>query len=625
VSHLLCVLYFHIITNQHISPCQQIGSVGGIEGGLHSLNFGGGGGGGIQFDESFTYRSRADTDKSQSEGSDESAVTPKWPSIGGGGGCGSCDVDRIEVVEQEPHRRLFDFNRNNRIKYGKSKNRYLEAESSKTNISICSQSPEHIVCGGYSDMDSITRTDAAPSIAERFQTFFKFLGGNCQTIEVYGGGGGGGGTAECAVPVSFGYGFSFHYSSTLESATSNATKNSANPVDSANPIDSANPVDSANPIDSANYTDSTGALSDIDGEPRVENSTDVRALVSSSVHLMGRDDQYKYDIAGSLLHDASLSCGGYDNWCCVSTMSVDRINYCFALEGTEEEVVKGEGEVEKEGEGEEKEGQQNHAWSDTSSCKSIQEAPSRVTWLLSVTGCNDSVSTVIEEPDADCPVGQNCTRDEGRDSYPFLLRNDSQDEGVYNSVDALNRFQTCLVSYGTNSSNLSVAGGAAMDYADYNWATYSSSLPLSVLINTGNLYIQGAMLFYSFPHNESSLNSTAAYCSINANATVYSFPDDDYSVNQTYGGYHRGKYRNDDTSERTDDRPQNLPYNTSIHNSTDTPILESPIGSWKNSGGIPHPLFTAHQEPYTDIMGTSVACFVTLHIFLFFFRKAYEY
>ena len=531
-------------------------------------------------------------------------------------------------MEQEPNRRLFDLSRNNRIDYGKSKNRYLEAESSKTNISICSQSPEHIVCGGYSDMDSITRTDAAPNIAERFQTFFKFLSGNCQTIEVYGGGGGGGGTAECAVPVSFGYGFSFHYSSTLESATSNATTNTANSTDSVNSSystnhnDSTNATESANPTDSANYTDSTEASSEIDGEPRVEIPTEDRALALSSVHLMGRDDQYKYDIAGSLLHDASLSCGGYDNWCCVSTMSADRINYCFALEGNEEEEVI---EVEKEGEGEENGGQESHAWSDTSSCKSIQEAPSRVTWLLSVTGCNGSVSTVIEEPDADCPVGQNCTRDEGRDSYPFLLRNDSQDESVYNSYDALNRFQTCLVSYGTNSSNMSVVGGGVMDYADYKWATYSSSLPLSVLINTSNLYVQEAMLFYSFPHNESSPNSTAAYCSINANATVYSFPDDDYSVNQTYGGYYRGRYSNDEASERTDDRTQTLPYNTSMLNSTDPPILESPIGSWKNLGGIPHPLFTTHQEPYTDIMGTSVACFIILHIFLFFFRKAYEY
>ena len=164
----------------------------------------------------------------------------------------------------------------------------------------------------------------------------------------------------------------------------------------------------------------------------------------------------------------------------------------------------------------------------------------------------------------------------------------------------------------------------ALDYADYNWATYSSSLPLSVLINTSNLYIQDAMLFYSFPRNESLPNATAAYCSINADATVYSFPDDDYSVNQTYGGYYRGRYGNDETSERIDDGPQTA-YNTSTHNSTDTPILESPVGPWKNSGGIPHPLFTTHQEPHTDIMGTSIACFITLHIFLFFFHKAYEY
>lgn len=580
-------------------------SVGGIEGGLHSLNFGGGGGGGIQFDESFTYRSRTFVDKSKSENTDEPAIAPKWPSIGGGGGCGSCDVDKIEVVEHEPDRKLFGSKPSDKM----SKKRYLEKQFSKTNVSICSQSPEHIVCGGYSDMDSITRSDAAPNIAERFQTFFKFLSSNCQTLEVYGGGGGGGGTAECTVPVSFGYGFSFHYSSKLESTASNATANATAFSDS---------------VDNSDSADNTSEFNG-EGELGIGYSPDIRAL-ASSVHLMGRDDQYKYDIAGSLLHDASLSCGGYDNWCCVSTMSADRIKYCFAIEGTGEEEV-------LEDEDEEKDREEHHSWSDTSSCKSIQEAPSRVTWLLSVTGCNGSVSTVIEEPDAECPVGQNCTRDEGRDSYPFLLRNDSQEENAYCSVDALDRFQSCLVSYGTNSSNISAAEGGAMDYADYNWATYSSSLPLSILINTSNLYIQEPMLFYSFPRNDSSSNSTTAYCSANANATVYSFPDDDYSVNQTYGGYYRNRYRNDDISDNIyngSSQTLPLPYNTSGHNTTsdaDVPMLETPIESWKNLDGIPHPLFSTHKEESheTDIMRVSIACFISLHMFLFIFRKIFEY
>ena len=613
-------IFVRMTSNSKFLSSRQLNdSLGGIEGGLHSLNFGGGGGGGIQFDESFTYRSRAAVDKSESEETDEPAIAPKWPSIGGGGGCGSCDVDKIEVVEPESDRKLFGSEPSDR----KSKKRYLEKQFSKTNVSICSQSPEHIVCGGYSDMDSITRSDAAPNIAERFQTFFKFLSSNCQTLEVYGGGGGGGGTAECTVPVSFGYGFSFHYSSKLESNTFNAT---------ANATDFADTSDSVDTSDSTASSDSADSTSDFNGEGKlgIGYPPGTRAL-ASSIHLMGRDDQYKYDIAGSLLHDASLSCGGYDNWCCVSTMSADRIKYCFAIESTgEEEAI--EDEKENEDEDEEKEGEEHHSWSDTSSCKSIQEAPSRVTWLLSVTGCNGSISTVIEEPDAECPVGQNCTRDEGRDSYPFLLRNDSQDESVYYSFDALNRFQTCLVSYGTNSSNISAAGGNVMDFADYNWATYSSSLPLSTLINTSNVYIQEAMLFYSFPRNASSPNSTAAYCSLNANASVYSFPDDDYSVNQTYGGYYRNRYRNDNISDNIyNNSSQTVPlsYNTSGHNTTsdaDIPILETPIESWKNLDGIPHPMFSTHkEESQTNIMRLSIACFISLHIILFVFRKIFEY
>lgn len=79
-------------------------------------------------------------------------------------------------------------------------------------------------------------------------------------ITVIGGGGGGGGTGECCLPFSLGYGFSFKLELRRDRPARDLTEGSS----------------------------------------------------------PGRDEQYRYDSAGCLFHEAMKSCNGsYEDWCCV--------------------------------------------------------------------------------------------------------------------------------------------------------------------------------------------------------------------------------------------------------------------------------------------------------------------
>lgn len=412
---------------------------------MQDLNFGGGGGAGLQFDERFSLRNPSTTDRNDG-GVDDSNQSSDWSSVGGGGGCGSCTDYSSDSVEEHNYSRTDK----------SSRRRLLRPHSNYTTdrSNIRSQPLEHIMCGGSADEDSITRSQTTTQVASRIQSFTRYLSSTCEILEVIGGGGGGGGTAECALPLSFGYGFSFSYISKRNTAgvRSHATDNQ-----------------------------SRGNIRD--NKPRSMEDAD-------------QNDQFKYDIAGALLKDASMVCGGYTDWCCVSSQAGRRIRQCMSPDGSEVTVP---------------------AASNTVSCDAIVQASTRVSWLLNAGGCNSNSTTQsgTQRDESNAGGSEGKCSEMQNTSYPFVYDNDreDEDEGIRrrHSRDMISRMRVCLE--GDQTLEESGDDGRTIDLS---WATYSTALTPSELYSADNLYTKDAIFCIDSPHNLSNAfcgnGSLLGYC-----------------------------------------------------------------------------------------------------------------
>ena len=379
-------------------------NTGGIEGSKGAFNFGGGGGGGIQFDESYLsekekvphapddnygfensgLRRNDSKDTNQNQYKNENT----WISIGGGGGCGSCDYSSNPRNIPTKH-----VNRKTNSIYqsaGQNKNNYINNDNnydtsdnanndndnnnsngsnnnnnndnndnsrnngrdSNTDDDICNQSNERILCGETQDDDSLTESTNRLTISNKIKSFFNILSRTCDVLEVTGGGGGGGGTAECTAPYSVGYGFSFLLSSIIidNSSTTLTTSSSSNHSNSSSSSSSSSylfpfsTLPPSSPITQKSSSTFTAEEHFVKKKKKaLRNNIDSRrkSIISRGRHKynflstgeIGReDDKYEYDIGGGLLHDASILCGGYMDWCCVTTQASMRIKTCLSSE-----------------------------------------------------------------------------------------------------------------------------------------------------------------------------------------------------------------------------------------------------------------------------------------------------
>lgn len=415
---------------------------------MQDLNFGGGGGAGLQFDENFSLRKPNATDRNDG-GADGSNQSSDWSSVGGGGGCGSCTDYSSESVDEDNDSRT----------HRSSRRQQLRPHSYNTagRSNIHSQPLGYIMCGGSADEDSITRSQTTTQVASRIQSFMRHLSSRCEILEVVGGGGGGGGTAECALPLSFGYGFSFSYISkrTTAGVRSHATDNQSR----------------------GNIRDSK-----------------IRSMEDAD-----QDDQFKYDIAGALLKDASIVCGGYTDWCCVSSQAGRRIRQCMSPDDSEATVP---------------------AASNTVSCDAIVQASTRVSWLLNAGGCNSTAQTGTQGDKSNAGRSEGKCSEMQNTSYPFVYDNDIEDddEGVRrrHSRDMISRMRVCLE--GDQTLDDRGDGGRTIDLS---WATYSTALTSSELYSTDNLYTKDGIFFIESPHNLSNAfcgnESLLDYCDSNGN------------------------------------------------------------------------------------------------------------
>ena len=452
------------------------------------FNFGGGGGAGIQFDESVLlkiadkigseermwrksgnaqknvngYDDNDSCDQNLTESESESESRERWISIGGGGGCGSCDqnndggsIKSDEIVEHDDADDQYspevitrnDESYNNSKNNSDNNNNIRSKGKSSDKDVICSQSKEHIICGETEDEDSLTKLMNQTTISNKIKSFFSVLSTSCDILEVIGGGGGGGGTAECSLPYRVGYGFSFQINSSVIEDSLSSSSFSSSPTASIPLLSRSDPIvhnylqnkkqaDISSIIDiSDEYTSSIKKLRNDNMATEFDSNNDPY-------------DQYEYDIAGGLLHSASVLCGGYMDWCCVTGHASKRIKACLnadvlgsdevrvevaksnkqkmketslvrkfgvlkmMVEKEEEEKLEEEKEQEEEEEEEEEKekekddniikssqqenlenevdknginnGNDDSLFSHSSSCSAIIAAKSRVLWLLSV-------------------------------------------------------------------------------------------------------------------------------------------------------------------------------------------------------------------------------------------------
>jgi hypothetical protein len=309
------------------------------------------------------------------------------------------------------------------------------------------------MCGNSADEDSLTRSQTPIQVASRIQSFTRYLSKTCENLEVVGGGGGGGGTAECALPLSFGYGFSFSYIS----LRSTAGRRSQSTV----------------------------------GRSR----RNTRASRLRSLEDTDQSDRFTYDIAGALLKDASVVCGGYTDWCCVSSQAGKRIRQCLSPDDSQMILPAGSSNV---------------------SCDAVVQATTRVSWLLTAGGCNSTaqIATLRDRSDTARSEGNCCEMQ--NTSYPFVYDNSTEDKGVRRrrSRDKVSRMRACLNREQTSDSTIEDGWTS-----DLSWVTYSTALIPSELFGSDNLYAENGIYCIDSTHNLSS-----ALC---GNSSVFGYCDSD--------------------------------------------------------------------------------------------------
>jgi hypothetical protein len=311
------------------------------------------------------------------------------------------------------------------------------------------------MCGDSADEDSLTRSQTPIQVASRIQSLTQYLSKTCEILEVVGGGGGGGGTAECTLPLSFGYGFSFSYISERSPAG-------------------------------------------LRSHSRVNQSRGyIRTSRLRSLGDADQNDQFTYDIAGALLKDASGMCGGYTDWCCVSSKAGQRIRQCLSPDDSQTILPAGYSNV---------------------SCDAIVQASTRVSWLLNAGGCNSTAHGDTRRDRSDTAGSEGKCIEMQNSSYAFIYDNSAEDGGVRRrySRDKISRMRACL-DRGQPSDSKREDGGTD----DLSWATYSTALIPSELFSSDNLYTKDGIYCIDSPHNLSSAlcgNSSAfGYCDSDGN------------------------------------------------------------------------------------------------------------
>ena len=331
------------------------------------FNFGGGGGAGVQFDESVLYkidetsgskdmtsgssenehrngRGYDDNDSSdQNLSESERKSVERWVSIGGGGGCGSCNdsnddsnIKNDEIAEHDDADEQYfseiitwnnSSNSNNNRPKGRSSNK----------DDICSQSKERIICGETEDEDSLSKSLNQTTVSKKIKSFFNVLSTSCDVLEVTGGGGGGGGTAECSSPYRVGYGFSFQINSSVKEDSLSSFSSSASIL----LMSRNNPTADYYP---QNKNKNRVSMSNIISR-RQEKAHDDNKYRNDIITTEPDADNvpykpYEFDVAGGLLHSASVVCGGYMDWCCVTGHASKQIKACLASDVLSSDVVR---------------------------------------------------------------------------------------------------------------------------------------------------------------------------------------------------------------------------------------------------------------------------------------------
>lgn len=476
------------------------------------------------------------TDQNYKEDKDDN--NQSWLSIGGGGGCGTCNSDNDDSVDE------YNASHSN----GTSAESLPEQRSNLTNhhSNVRNGSPMNIMCGESADENSLTRSQTPAQVTSRIQLFTQYLSSTCEILEVFGGGGGGGGTAECALPLSFGYGFSFHYISTRPTATEGLRGHSKEKL----------------------FTKNTRL-----GRVRKMEDSD-------------RENEYIYDVAGALLKDASVVCGGYTDWCCVSGLAGRRITQCLSPNGTQPMLPAG---------------------SSTVSCDTVVQAQERVSWLLNSGGCNSteqqdnradgsdsasgSTSGSRSESGSESGSGDKCSSMQSP-SYPFGYDNSTEDEHISGLLrsDKIARIKACL-----ERDDTSVGTGVDSAAADVTWATYATALTHSDLFGTSNLYIKDNIYCIDLSHINSS-----AFCT---NSSTVGYCDSDGSLHETNSVLKWSDF-----------------FQQSI-NSAGGSIISDPLSV---NVSMAFAFQTKVVEYHTNIMVITIIALILLNIFNFFVKTAYQ-
>ena len=505
-------------------------NVGGIEGVASKFNLGGGGGGGVQFFEHFSAQSFGRTNNSTGDSENsahmEKGKEPKWTSIGGGGGCGTCDVEHDEASGSSD---------NSTYSITRAYRRAIESNQTRD---ICSTSESGIICGESADYDSISRTANSTAIAARFRHFLHTVSGACSVLDLAGGGGGGGGTGQCASPFGYGYGFSFQFTS-RQPEQLNEPRNSTEDRSS----------------NLTTYSDVT-EVGDSQESPINERKRDLRGISLQT----GQEEQYKYDIAGALLKDASVMCGGYDDWCCVQGHAAETLTKCL-----EEAGVEGDGGSEggvgggywsvsgREMSDQDPNGNptQNPSKDEKPydnpyknqyqkqyenggpgagdqvranvSCASVVAAQNRLSWLQHAgSGCDGNSTSPESAQDAadkrDSQDGSADSRDGSSShnlSYPFSWDHENTPYyagGYAYTYEKLSRLQSCTSQEWTcNGSDANAAS---------RWATYSADLSFSDLYGPNNSYVLTDLQYMKYQNYTRNGKFTDGECRVSSNDQI---------------------------------------------------------------------------------------------------------
>ena len=415
---------------------------------------------------------------------------------------------------------------------------YRRATELNHSKDICSTSESGIICGESADYDSITRTVNSTVIASRFQHLLRTVSSACNVLELAGGGGGGGGTGQCASPFGYGYGFSFQFTSQRLTESLNSTE------------------DRSSHSESYSNTTDTG---DNHTSPIIERKRDLRGAFFVSG---GQEEQYKYDIAGALLKDASVLCGGYTDWCCVQGHAADTVTRCLEEAGVEggggsegnggyggggyggggeyggwtmsaereesdpdgsQSPAKDENPYQSKYQNQYQNGGQDSVRANVS-CASVVAAQNRLSWLQHAGGGCDGNSTSPEsaEDAAERMDSQDGSADSRNDSslhnlsYPFSW---DQENFQYDSADwgfkheKLARLQRCISSEWTCNGSDADAGS--------RWATYSTDLSFSDLYGPNNTYILTDLQYVKYWNNTQSGKFVDGECLISGEGPIF--------------------------------------------------------------------------------------------------------